>query len=299
MPDYIFAIASALLWALSAPIVNFAIRKPAFVDQRVHVLAGLMVSLTTGVVVLSVVVFSLGMVPAIRYELVLAGVFTFPLATGIYYFAGVAFHGRADIASLFSKVKPLFSFFLAVAVLNEAVTGYTVYSAVLIGLGTLMLIIGSGFRQIQFAGVVLGLATAVFWSLGEVFMKMGVSDTHPIAANLSALIAGTLVFLPFAIRPLKLVAASRSGMTSLLPFCAHGVISFGIAYSCFFFSIDRIGLGKSALINAFWPILGILVVSTLRMVRGKPAGLSPIVIISAAILLAGSITQAVAIIVNS
>jgi drug/metabolite transporter (DMT)-like permease len=299
MPDYYFSIASALLWALSAPIVNYAIRKPAFVDQHIHVLAGLMVSLTTGVMVLSVVVLSLGLLPAIRYELVLAGIFTFPLATGIYYFAGVAFHGRADIASLFSKVKPLFSFFLAVAVLNEAVTGYTIYSAMLIGLGTLMLIVGSGFRQIQFAGVVLGLMTAVFWALGELFMKMGVSDTHPIAANLSALIAGTIVFLPFAVRPLKLVAASRAGITSLLPFCAHGVISFGIAYSCFFISIDRIGLGKSVLINAFWPVLGLLVVSMLRMSRGKPAGLPLIVILSAGILLAGSITQAVSIIVNS
>ncbi len=95
MPDYFFAIASALLWALSAPIVNYAIRKPAFVEQRIHVLAGLMVSLTTGVIVLSVVVLSLGMFPVIRYELMLAGIFTFPLATGIYYFAGVAFHRRA------------------------------------------------------------------------------------------------------------------------------------------------------------------------------------------------------------
>lgn len=299
MPDYYFSIASALLWALSAPIVNYAIRKPAFVDQRVHVLAGLMVSLTTGVLVLSVVVLYLGLLPAFRYELVLAGIFTFPLATGIYYFAGVAFHGRADIASLFSKVKPLFSFFLAVAVLNEAVTGYTVYSVMLIGLGTLMLIVGSGFRKIQFTGVMLGLVTAVFWALGEFFMKMGVSDTHPIAANLSALIAGTIVFLPFAVRPLKLVAVSGAGITSLLPFCAHGVISFGIAYSFFFISIDRIGLGKSVLINAFWPVLGILVVSMLRMARGKPAGLPLIVILSAAILFAGSITQAVSIIVNS
>lgn len=299
MPDYFFAIASALLWALSAPIVNYAIRKPAFVEQRIHVLAGLMVSLTTGVIVLSVVVLSLGMFPVIRYELMLAGIFTFPLATGIYYFAGVAFHGRADIASLFSKVKPLFSFFLAIAVLNETVTGYTVYSVILIGIGTLMLITGSRNRQIRFTGVMLGLLTAVFWALGEFFMKVGVSDTHPIAANLSALIAGTIVFLPFAVRPLKLVATSSAGIKSLLPFCAHGVISFGIAYSCFFFSIDRIGLGKSVLINAFWPILGLLVVSMLRIARGKPVELPIIVILSATILLAGSITQAVSIIINS
>jgi drug/metabolite transporter (DMT)-like permease len=299
MPDYFFAIASALLWAMSAPIVNYAIRKPVDVDQRAHVLAGLMVSLTTGVIVLSVVALFLGLVPELRYELILAGIFTFPLATGIYYFAGVAFHGRADIASLFSKVKPLFSFFLAVVILHEPVTQYSMISASLIGLGTLMLILGSGNRQIQVAGVILGLMTALFWSLGEFFMKMGVSETQPIAANLSALIAGTLIFLPFAVRPLKQVARSRSGVSSLIPFCVHGVISFGIAYSCFFFSIERIGLGKSVLINAFWPILGILVVSVLRKLQGKPIELPPIVILSAAILLAGSITQAVAIILDA
>ncbi len=165
-----------------------------------------------------------------------------------------------------------------------------------------MLITGSRNRQIRFTGVMLGLLTAVFWALGEFFMKLGVSGTsgtHPIVANLSALIAGTIVFLPFAVRPLKLVAASSAGIKSLLPFCAHGVISFGIAYSCFFFSIDRIGLGKSVLINAFWPILGLLLVSMLRIARGKPVELPIIVILSATILLAGSITQAVSIIINS
>jgi len=116
---------------------------------------------------------------------------------------------------------------------------------------------------------------------------------------MSALIVGTIIFLPFAVRPLKLVASSKGGISSLIPFCVHGVVSFGIAYSCFFFSIERIGLGKSVLINAFWPILGIIVVSVLRKAQGKPIELPPIVILSAVILLAGSLTQAVAIIINS
>ncbi len=298
MPDYLYAVASALLWAISTPIINSGIRNPSCGDARTQVLAGLMTSMTAGVCVLGGIVLWLDERVVLSTDLMLAGVFTFPLATGVYYFSGVAFSGRADIASLFSKVKPLFSFGLAALALHEPVTRGSMGSVSLIALGTLLLLVGSGLRKIDFGGVLLGLSTAALWALGEFFMATGVRTTHPVAANLSALMTGALLFVPFAIAPLRRVAASPRGLASLTPFLFHGIISFGIAYSLFFFSIERIGLGHSVLINAFWPVLGILITSVLRRLRGQPFSLPVIVIVAAGILLAGSLLQALALITS-
>ncbi len=292
MPDYLFAVTSAILWALSVPIISIGINRSTDKDRRSHVLAGLMTSMASGTAALSLVVIALDQPLSINLELALAGLFTFPLATGVYYFSGVALRGRADIAALFSKVKPLFSVALAVLVLHETMDTGMAVSLAFIATGTVMLLLSSLSHTVKTSGVLLGLVTALFWAIGEFFMKRGMMDTHPIAANLSALTIGAILFSPFAIRPLYSVFRSRHGLMSLWPFLLHGVISFGIAYSFFFFSLERIGLGRTILINAFWPILGILITALIRVLAKKRLELHPLVLVAALLLLCGSLLQA-------
>ncbi len=253
-----------------------------------------MVSMISGTFVLFIVVSTLREPMMFNAELALAGLFTFPMATGVYYFSGVALRGRADIAALFSKVKPLFSVALAVFVLHETVDAGMALSLVFIATGTIMLMLSSRSRMVDRTGILLGLMTALFWALGEFFMKKGMVNMHPIAANLSALTVGTILFAPFAIRPLASVVRSHHGLASLWPFLVHGVVSFGIAYSFFFFSLERIGLGRTILINAFWPILGIIITAMIRMLKKKRMELHPLVVSAAFFLLCGSLLQAAA-----
>lgn len=293
MPDYGYAILSALLWASSVPIINMGLAGIPENKNHQWIAAGLFLAMATGTIALLPLVLMLNEQVVVNTNLVLAGVLTFPLATGVYYLAGDAFSGRTEFASQFSKVKPLFSFVLAVVVLREGISNATVISVTLVGMGTLLLLFGAGTRVLNRTGVLLGLLTALFWGLGELFMKLGIQGNSPLAANWVALASGTLIFSLLGIPSLLKVAATSASIIRLWPFCIHGIVSFCAAYSLFFYSLDQIGLAKSVLINAFWPILSVLITTLIRVSRRQPPGVPRILLVAALILLAGSLAQTV------
>lgn len=293
MPDYIFAFMSAILWAVSAPVINYGLEKIPDENPTQWISIGLFIAMGTGVLTLSPFVYYINSPIDINFYLILSGIFTFPLATGAYYLSSHSFSKRAEFASLFSKVKPLLSFALAVLILGESISQYTVLSALLVTLGIALLFVGVKQGSLSGSGVALGLLTALSWSVGEVLMKQGIQGTHPIVATWVALISGMVVFSIIAIPMMPKVLSNPTEIKILWPFCLHGCISFGVAYSLFFYSVDLIGLGRSALINAFWPILGVFFASMIRFCRARPVEIPSILIWAAILLLAGSLVQAI------
>jgi len=292
MPDYSFAILSTVMWASSAPIINVGlnrIRKENFVEE---VIIGLFLALLSGLIALAPIVYVLVGEFPLNSSLGLSGVLTFPVATGTYYLSGIAFGQRADFASQFSKVKPLLSILLAFFVLKEAMGLHTFFSMALVIAGVSCLVAGAGFRRIRLKGVLLGLSTAAFWALGELFMTVGLNGANPLAANFSCLVAGAVAFSPLFIVTLAKHSGGYETARRLWPFCVHGVLSFGLGYTFFFFSIQRVGLGSSVLINAFWPVLGVLLTGVVRKISGQPHEIPLTVGLAATLLLAASAIQA-------
>ena len=292
--DYTFAIVSALLWALSAPILNIGLKN---IPQQVKlqgILTGLFVSLLTGSLLLLIILYTKLNAIHLSLYLFLAGVFTFPVATGLYYFSGYVFKGKIEVAAQFAKVKPIFSVLLAVVILREILSYLSYISLLLISIGLCFYIVGSFQGKFRVKAVFLGILTALAWAIGEMFMKLGLSSSNSIIDTFSALASGTVISAilipPFII---SLVKQQPKIKTWITPFIAHGVLSIGFAYSAFFESIKRIGLGQTVLVNAFWPILAVFIVFLISKIKKEECHIPKYVWYAAPFLVTGSILQVI------
>lgn len=292
LPPYGYAILSAVAWAVSAQFLNAGLDRIPVRDKLPSILLGLLVSLVTGTAIMSVVLGPAALADQWLWELVLAGLFTFPLGTGLYYVCGHAFGGRMEFASQFANVKPIFSILIAITLLGEPLlAGSSVPLVLLLG-GIAALLIGSARGEFSYHALGLGLLLAISWAVGEAFIKIGVGRVSSLPATFVALSSGTLIGLlfatPYLLKRRRDVVSPRLWLWA---FAVHGALSFVVAYSALFESIRRIGLANSILINAFWPALAVAVAWLLRRRRLAGRSLSPAVIVATVLLLAGSISH--------
>ncbi len=293
LPDYAFAVIATLLWAISAQVITSGLAAiPAGAKLR-PISLGLLISLGSG----SLALFLLGgavLPQGGSLWIILAGILTFPLGTGLYYLCGHAFGGRMDFASQFSNIKPFLSVAFAFLILGEPLAGRSVLALVLSLSGIAFLLWGTVRGTFSWTALGLGFALALAWSGGEAFAKLGLSvgEGPSLHATLLALISGTLVgavvILPWlAARPFPLAGIERWGRA----FALHGVLSFAVAYACLFESIQRIGLGQTVLIIAVWPALAVLLALLRNRLRGERCTLPRAMVLAVILLLAGSLAQ--------
>lgn len=300
MPDYSSALASALLWAVSAQFVSAGYAKVSTDTRLPFLMTGLLISQLTGLAGLAGLLWwqegGLSVNPSPYVWL--AGLLTFPIGTGLYYVAGSLFGGRSDIAAQFAKVKPLFSLLLAVFVLGDPLASLFSPSSLFVVLGVLVFVASGIKGSITLTALCWGLATSAAWSLGEVMMGLALSDGaltdgHMLAATYTALLAGLAASLPFLLPFVwRAHAADPQMHLRLLPFAVHGVLSFALGYFCFFHSIARIGLASTVTINAMWPILALVLACGVRRWRGQDCDVPTLVWLAAVLLLIGSVLQA-------
>lgn len=269
IPGTAFAFVSALSWAFSTVVINRGLERLRAGGNRYSIGLGLAISLLTGCVLLSVVVLPRADLGTVTPVLVLAGLFTFPIGTGLYYFTAEMYMQKAQIAAQFVKVKPVFSVVLAVY-LGERLGRLTGYGLGMILVGLALLLVATALGDFSRLAAIVGLATALSWAVGEGFMKVGVVDASSLVATYVALVSGTVVYLVVAVPwmhgNVQLSAPAREGW--LLPFVGHGVLSMALAYTTFFTAIKMIGLAQTALITAFWPMLAIALNYGIDVARG-------------------------------
>ena len=258
LPPESYAIASAFAWAFSTLFINRGLSRMRTNGGDYDIFVGLTASLLVGCAFLTAVAFGRFSFGQVSVALVLAGLFTFPLGTGLYYYTAEMYSDHAEIAAQFSKVKPIFSVFIAL-LLGEALGALTWAALALIAVGVGLLLWATVQSQFSLTTAVLGLVTALAWAIGEGFMAVGVEGTSSLLATYVAILTGSAVYLAVIV---PLVAPrtdirSSIGQGWLLPFMGHGLLSFGVAYTLFFTSIAEIGLARTALITAFWPMLAL------------------------------------------
>lgn len=266
----VYALISAIAWAFSALVVNDALENKPEGNDPYHTTLGLVVSLVTGCFFLSFIVFPQIQITSFTKYLILAGLFTFPIGTGLYYHTSELYEQHAEIAAQFVKIKPIFSVIFAFA-LGEIISRLMQLSLAFITVGLGLLIIATVRGRYTKFAVIFGLCTAFAWSIGEAFLKLGVEGSSSLVATYVALVAGTAVYLVFAVPVVVKNIQIRESLVQrwMIGFFAHGLLSFAIAYSAFFSAIKLIGLGRSALITAFWPILALFLSMVADRMRGR------------------------------
>ena len=144
--------------------------------------------------------------------LILAGIFTFPVGTGLYYLCGNAYGGKMEIAAQFARVKPIFSVLLAVLFLKEISSSTSYISLISYQHRDSISNHSSWQGTFRWIALVLGLLTACSWSLGEVFIKLGLTARVSIIDTFSALVSGTIP-LVFVVALLSLPSSLRKQET--------------------------------------------------------------------------------------
>ncbi len=290
---YLSAISAAVLWAISAQFASVSLKNAPIHNTKAWMGMGLLIALATGSIVLGFQIQEIGIINEIEINIVLAGVFTFVLGTGAYYMAGNSLSKRGEYASIFSKVKPLFSFVIAFLILGESMGSSTAISMGFIVLGIIALFGGVKYEKIDPMGVVWGLVCALFWALGEYFMKIGMEmGYHPLLATFHAILAGTIVYgiliIPYIINSKSL---TKKLVKKQWAFVVHGILSFGLAYPLFFNSINEIGIGQTILVSSFWPIMALILASIIGYFKKDVAKVPKSIIISSVLILTGSLVQ--------
>lgn len=265
--DYIYAVISAIFWATSASIIGAGLSDNFKDKDKVYikVLLAITIASTSGALTLIFVLIFLNIEfsAEFNYWIILAGVFTYPIATGLYYLSSTKLGNQAEIVSLFVKAKPLFSIPIAFLLFQETILFHSVLALALIGIGIYFLIKGVREQQYTIYGVLYGLATSLSWATGEFFVKAGFNQSEAIQQSLYALICGIVfcsIFL-IAYSSAKNIKTTKIKLNSYWAFALHGMLSFGIAYTSFFYSITTIGIVRSLLATAFWPILALIISS--------------------------------------
>ncbi len=292
--EYAPAIAATIIWAILTQVLNHGLKSLPSDDKLNWLLAGLLVAMFFGVSTSLLFIDnpSAGNLD-FNINLFLGGLLTYPVASSLYYLTSQRLNGRSEYGAVFSKVKPLFSFILGFAILNEAYTASTLVSVGLMSAGLFVFFLGVKYDSLDLAGVFLGLATAVCWALGEYYMKLGMTqEFNGFNANYQALVYGFAAYWVFILVKLRMrVFHYLLNYKLVWTFMVHGIFSFGIAYSLFFKSISIIGIGRTILITAFWPILALIISILLNRLRGRSEKTSVYVIVSAALIVSASVIE--------
>lgn len=291
LPVYTSALVSALLWALSAPILNEGITRIPKTQLASGLVVGLFAALTTGSLFLFVIQPSVLEISNFNAYIALAGVFTYLIGTGLYYASAHAFSGRTEYASQFAKIKPIFSVLLAMLVLNEIITSYSWVSLCLILMAVVILAKGADSGLFSWRAFVLGMLAALSWAIGEIFVKLGIEPESALQGTFFALASATLLLAPVAVIMIIKTPVLSYSRIWIVPFLGHGVLSFGIAYTAFFYSIAFLGMAQTVLINAFWPALAMLFGCGVAMLRKGKCKVHVSIWIAIALLMAGSGVQ--------
>jgi len=275
-----YALGAALLWAVSSLVINTGLKGLRGGNQAAGpaVVTGVLASLAVGSLALGIAAG--GHLPAATLDpnVILGGLLTFPIGTGLYYFAAVAYQGRAEVSSQYANVKPALSIAFGALLFGEAFGRVELLACLVIGAGIVVIVGDALRRRGGLVPAALGLMLAASWAGGEAFIRAA-TDTHStLEISFGALVSSlaltgaavgcyllTGVVAPDQIRYALADFAPRRAHGA---FCLHGLLSFGAAYSLLFHSIGLVGLSHTIMITVFWPTLALGLGAGLAKHRG-------------------------------
>lgn len=197
-----------------------------------------------------------------RYAL-LAGLFLFPVHNGIYYISSHAYE-RSEVTLQFEQLSPLLTVPLGF-IAGEAITSVRLIAFILVSAGTAYMFWITVRSKLGIRPFVLGMIFMVSGSIGGFFAKLATLYVDPLSAIVQALVAGAVSQLLIAgVWSVRAEAFNMQFWQYLRPFIVHGVLSFGIAYPAYFYSIRVIGLSSTSLIVVSSPIVALIIIIPVR-----------------------------------
>jgi drug/metabolite transporter (DMT)-like permease len=275
----VFIVSAIFAWALSAPLIQRGMKSA---DSGFKVASALLVSFGIGYFFLF---FSTGRIGILPLEHALlsfaAGLLTFPLGTGLYYFTIGRISAKNMMPFLYLKL-PL-ALFLSYFILGEV---FALSLNVLLGMAVLVagLVIASLSMGGKAAGrgregrlmtLLMAVSIPLLWALGEIAIKLGSEGIAPIRAIFYSLTFGFftvagLMLLYSLFRKRRWRREDYMPGKAYLFFAGHGFLSIFVAYTLYFWAIGIGSVSFSALLVAVWPLLAMFLSMAAEKMQGIP-----------------------------
>jgi drug/metabolite transporter (DMT)-like permease len=260
----LYALVSILAWGISVIFVEEGFRESSFKTFS-YKLSCLTYSLLTGLAIMSPMLLfprTLSLPLFNIFFLCLSGFFTYFLATAIYYYC-ISVFGGTSVA--ITRIKPLIVSAIAVLLLNEIVRSFFWIGVFIVIAGSILVASvhvkpsqKSSKSSLHAFGYfyLISFSLAFFWSLGEIFAKIGLNGVDAFIGNYVSLAFGTVSLLIFIFisnrgRFIKRVKKRKF-------FALHGLVSFVIGYTALNYSILTIGVARTSALTAIWPLIGVI-----------------------------------------
>jgi drug/metabolite transporter (DMT)-like permease len=130
-------------------------------------------------------------------------------------------------------------------------------------------------------GIILALMAALFWALGDIFMRYALKSVQVLPVTLLSLVAGMAGFYIYLIARGRVGEVARMPRHDKLMYVCHGLVSFGLGYYLFYYAIQNVGVTRAAVITAGWPLVAFFIGLSLygeKLSRTKAIGVALIML---------------------
>jgi DME family drug/metabolite transporter len=260
----IYALACALLWALSSALLKSQ-------THKIHVVfLGALRTIPALLIYWGIVLFT-GRVGEllnlpVRSWAYLAGSTLIGLVVGdSIYFQSMKLIGLSRAMPL-STTYPFFTMLLSLLFLDERFGWTVIGGAVLIAGGGYLLALHRGkerlvesqaVRRINLTGVVLALCAALCWSISTVLLRVGLEKADTTLANVVRLSVLMVALFAMTLKLGKIERIKAYGARSLGIVFLAGIVGTGLGTFTFLTAVQRAGAARTSILTATTPLFGV------------------------------------------
>lgn len=264
MSGEIYALACALLWALSSALLKSQ-------THKIHVVfLGALRTIPALLIYWGIVLFT-GRVGEllnlpVRSWAYLAGSTLIGLVVGdSIYFQSMKLIGLSRAMPL-STTYPFFTMLLSLLFLDERFGWTVIGGAVLIAGGGYLLALHRGkerlvesqaVRRVNSVGVVLALCAALCWSISTVLLRVGLEKADTTLANVVRLSVLMVALFAMTLKLGKIERVKAYGARSLGIVFLAGIVGTGLGTFTFLTAVQRAGAARTSILTATTPLFGV------------------------------------------
>ena len=264
MSGEIYALACALLWALSSALLKSQ-------THKIHVVfLGALRTIPALLIYWGIALFTgrvgeLLKLP-VRSWAYLAGSTLIGLVVGdSIYFQSMKLIGLSRAMPL-STTYPFFTMLLSLLFLDERFGWTVIGGAVLIAGGGYLLALHRGkerlvesqaVRRVNSVGVVLALCAALCWSISTVLLRVGLEKADTTLANVVRLSVLMVALFAMTLKLGKIERVKAYGARSLGIVFLAGIVGTGLGTFTFLTAVQRAGAARTSILTATTPLFGV------------------------------------------
>lgn len=168
-------------------------------------------------------------------------------------------HTTAGMASILQEMAPLFTIFLAVALLGERVNGYIVAGALLAFAGTVLLFYDPGMGRSALLGNALMVLTALMYAASGIIGKRALATIHPGTLTVTVHLIGLVLLGPItvAVEPQGVAEVPRWSTATWTTIAVLAIFPTALGPLVWYYALRERSLSSMSILTYLIPMFAI------------------------------------------